>query len=389
MRKRAIWIVLDSAGIGQMPDSALFGDAGADTLGNIYRARGLAIPNMFALGLSHIVGVKWGMRVIAPKGCFGKAAEKARAKDTTSGHWEMAGVIMEPPFRTFPDGFPPKIIKEFERRIKRKVLGNTVESGTEIIARLGAKHMRTKGPIVYTSADSVFQIAAHEDVIEPELLYEMCIEARELMMGEWAVGRVIARPFEGKPGSFARTPRRRDYALPPPSDTVLDALKKLRIPVAGVGKIEDIFCGQGISAVDHTTNNAAGIDATLRFMRSMQEGLIFTNLVDFDMLYGHRNNVEGYGRALEYFDARLLEILDALSENDLLIITADHGCDPTTPGTDHTREYAPILACGPRLRKNVDLGVRDTLADMGATVYEHLSGETFGVGRSFLGEMVF
>ncbi|MBR4435034.1 MAG: phosphopentomutase [Clostridia bacterium] len=382
MKKRAIVIVLDSVGIGAMPDAAEYGDEGSHTLGNINARRPLHIKNLTALGIGNIASSRLEA---APKplAAFGRAAEKTHAKDTTSGHWEMMGLVMDTPFRTYPSGFPRRVMNAFEMRIHRGTLANRVASGTVIINELGDEHMRTGKPIVYTSADSVFQIAAHEDVIPLEKLYSMCETAREILVGDDLVGRVIARPFVGANGDYRRTENRRDYAVAPLGETVLDALYLKGLDTVAIGKIEDIFDRRGIRTVDHTKNNAAGIDSTLGLIREGRGDFIFTNLVDFDSLYGHRNDVEGYADALEYFDERLAEMLAALKEGDLLIITADHGCDPTTASTDHSREYIPVLAYGAGV-KSADLGTLDSFADIGATVYEYLTGETFPTGRSFL-----
>lgn len=388
MQKRAILIVLDSAGIGALPDAAAFGDEGANTLGNIRRVRGrLALPNLYRLGLANIEGSTLPDVAAAPAGAFGRCAEHTLAKDTTCGHWEMAGLPLDKPFRTYPNGFPAELMHRFEQAIGRGTLGNCVASGTEIIQRLGDEHVRTGFPIVYTSADSVFQIAAHEQVIPVEQLYQICETARSLLTGDNLVGRVIARPFIGSSGAYQRTERRRDYALPPFSDTILDALDGAGFPVVGIGKIEDIFCHRGVTMVDHTRNNPDGIAATQRFIESGEGAFIFVNLVDFDMLYGHRNDVEGYAAALEAFDRALPAMLGALRENDILMVTADHGCDPTTPGTDHTREYIPLVVAGPHVRSGVNLGTRDTFADIGATVYEYLTGNRWHVGNSFLNDI--
>lgn len=388
MQKRAILIVLDSAGIGALPDAAAFGDEGANTLGNIRRVRGrLALPNLYRLGLANIEGSTLPDVAAAPAGAFGRCAEHTLAKDTTCGHWEMAGLPLDKPFRTYPNGFPAELMHRFEQAIGRGTLGNCVASGTEIIQRLGDEHVRTGFPIVYTSADSVFQIAAHEQVIPVEQLYQICETARSLLTGDNLVGRVIARPFIGSSGAYQRTERRRDYALPPFSDTILDALDGAGFPVVGIGKIEDIFCHRGVTMVDHTRNNPDGIAATQRFIESGEGAFIFVNLVDFDMLYGHRNDVEGYAAALEAFDRALPAMLGALRENDILMVTADHGCDPTTPGTDHTREYIPLVVAGPHVRAGVNLGTRDTFADIGATVYEYLTGNRWHVGNSFLNDI--
>ena len=386
MKKRAFIIVLDSVGIGSLPDAREFGDEGAHTLGHIWEQRGMNIPNMLSLGLGNIEGSRMPA-VKYPRAAFGRSLEVTKAKDTTSGHWEMAGFPMNVPFRTYPDGFPPYLIERFEKAIGRGILGNEVASGTEIIQRLGDEHVRTGKPIVYTSADSVFQIAAHEEVIPLEELYRLCTVAREMLVGDDLVGRVIARPFVGGNGVYKRTENRRDYALAPMEPTILDALCEKGMDVVGVGKIEDIFAHRGITTVDHTKNNPDGIEATLRFLREGKGDFIFTNLVDTDMLYGHRNDVEGYGAALEYFDAKLPEILAAMTEEDLLIVTADHGCDPCYPGTDHTREYIPILALKGR-GKAADLGTRTSFADLGATVYEYLTGEKWRCGESFLESLV-
>lgn len=389
MAKRVILIVMDSVGIGALPDAASFGDEGAHTLGNIYRSRGcLALPHLTSLGLAKIEDSRLPDSGLPAAGNFGRCAEQTLAKDTTCGHWEMAGLPLEAPFKTYPQGFPEELMREFESRIDRRTLGNCVASGTEIIQRLGDEHVETGFPIVYTSADSVFQVAAHEGVIALDELYRICGIARELLQGDYLVGRVIARPFLGGDGRYTRTENRRDYAMPPFSDTILDGLYKRGVPTIGVGKIEDIFCHRGLSAADHTTNNRDGIAATLRYMRSEESGLIFTNLVDFDMLYGHRNDVEGYAKTLEAFDAALPEILGAMREQDMLIITADHGCDPTFPGTDHTREYIPLLVTGPGLKRGVDLGTRHSFADIGATVFEYLSGQSWPAGRSFLADIM-
>lgn len=387
--KRAILVVLDSAGIGSLPDAADFGDDGANTICNIFTHRGrLDLPNLYAMGLSRIEGAErlpaYGGQV---KGGYGRAAEKTHAKDTTCGHWEMAGIIMEEPFKTYPKGFPPHIIRAFEQRIGRGALGNVVASGTAIIQELGDEHVKTGKPIVYTSADSVFQIAAHEEVIPLAELYQMCETARELLVGPDLVGRVIARPFIGAEGAYTRTGNRRDFAVPPIEDTILDGLTAQGYTTIAVGKIEDIFCHRGISLANHTKNNPDGIEATLGYIREGAGDFIFTNLVDTDMLYGHRNDVEGYARALEYFDSKLPDLLVAMGPEDLLIITADHGCDPTWPGTDHTREYIPILAYHKGLNQAVPLGTRQTFADIGSTVFEHITGTPWHTGASFLQEL--
>ena len=357
MKKRAILIVLDSAGIGALPDAADFGDVGANTICNIYEKRGrLDVPNMRKLGLAHIDGCRLPKTDDELIGSYAKCAEQTHAKDTTCGHWEMAGLALDEAFKTYPNGFPKEFMDAFEQRIGRGTLGNVVASGTQIIQELGDEHVRTGKPIVYTSADSVFQIAAHEEIIPLPELYRICEIAREMLTGEYLVGRVIARPFLAGKG----------------------------MDVVGIGKIEDIFCHRGITTVDHTKNNPDGIRATQRFLDEGTGDFIFTNLVDTDMLYGHRNDWEGYARALEYFDAHLPEMYLSMQEGDILFVTADHGCDPTFPGTDHTREYIPLLICGKHVRHGVDLGVRKQFSDIGATIYEYLTGESWREGESFL-----
>ncbi len=388
-KRRAIVIVLDSVGIGEQPDAAEFGDVGSHTLGNIRKVRGhLDLPNMTALGLASIENSRLDTMGLTPTGAYGRLAELTKAKDTTCGHWEMAGLPLKQAFKTYPEGFPKCLLDEFEAKIGRGTIGNEVASGTEIIQRLGDEHVKTGKPIVYTSADSVFQIAAHEGVIPLQEQYRICEIARELLNDdEFFVGRVIARPFEGTSGAYTRTENRKDYAVEPFKDTVLDALDKRGLPVVGIGKIEDIFCHRGVTIVDHTKNNHTGIESTIRFLEEGTGSFIFTNLVDFDMLYGHRNNVEGYAEALETFDATLPHIMGAMKEDDILMITADHGCDPTTPSTDHSREYIPLVVGGKHVKKNVNLGTRKTFADIGATVFDYLAGETWDVGTSFLKEI--
>jgi len=368
-----------------LPDAADFGDAGSNTIGHIIEKRGLNTPNLDKLGLRSIKETGFTDESVIPVGCYGRAAEKTHAKDTTCGHFEIAGYIMEKPFRVYPKGFPRRIIEEFERRIGYKTMGNYPASGTQIINDLGDDHLLNGQPIIYTSADSVFQIAAHEGVIPLEELYRICGIAREMLMGDDLVGRVIARPFDSTyDGRYYRTENRKDFALPPEQDTVLNALEQAGYDVVGIGKIEDIFCRSGITEVDHTRNNPDGIEALIRYAQSEKNGLIFTNLVDFDMLYGHRNDVEGYGRALEQFDENLPRILEAMGEEDLLIITADHGCDPTTRSTDHSREYVPVLVYGKSIKQNIDLGTRETFADIAATIAEFFGIGKWNVGTSFL-----
>ena len=384
---RVIWIVLDSVGIGEMPDAADYGDVGSDTLGNIARQRALHLPNMCRLGLGNIKPLNGLPPAESPAGSFGRCALASPGKDTTTGHWEMAGIHLEQPFPLFPHGFPREIMDDFERRIARGSLGNKAASGTEIIKELGVEHMRTGSPIVYTSADSVFQVAAHEEVIPLWEQYKICETARELLRGPFEVGRVIARPFVGSPGAFTRTANRKDYAVPPPRGMLLDVLEEHDVPVFSVGKIFDVFLGRGIRDYAKTKNNADGMAHTLEAMRSCERGLIFVNLVDFDQQYGHRNDVEGYASALEEFDTWLPQFFAEEREGDLAILTADHGCDPTTPSTDHSREYVPLLVSGPRARQGVNLGVRATLSDIGQTVADNF-GAKIAKGTTFLPEIL-
>jgi phosphopentomutase len=384
--QRVIWIVLDSVGIGEMPDAEAYGDRGSDTLGNIARRRRLHLPNLCRLGLANIKALEGLEPSAEPQAAFGRCALASPGKDTTTGHWEMAGIHLEKPFPLFPRGFPPAIIDEFERRIGRSVLGNKAASGTEIIEELGEEHMRTGSPIVYTSADSVFQIAAHEEVITLFELYKMCETARELLRGPYEIGRVIARPFLGSPGAFTRTANRHDYAVAPPQGMLLDQLEARDVEIFSVGKIFDVFLGRGIGDHEKTKSNADGMAKTLAAMDSLERGLIFVNLVDFDMLYGHRNDVEGYARALEEVDAWLPSFEAKLAPGDLAILTADHGCDPTTASTDHSREYVPLLAYGPNSRPGVNLGLRGTLSDIGQTVAANF-GTDIAKGKSFLAEI--
>lgn len=381
--KRVFWVVLDSVGAGALPDAEKYGDAGANTLGHIVERENPPMPHMRAMGLGLIPGVGGPVpeKVV---GAFGRAVEVSAGKDTTTGHWEMAGLRLEKPFPSYPGGFPQEVIRAFEDAIGTKTLGNYPASGTVILDELGEEHLRTGYPIVYTSADSVFQIACHEDVYSPEALYDMCRKAREILRGEHAVGRVIARPFAGPgKGRFVRTPRRRDFSLEPTGRTVLDALKDKGVFTMGIGKIEDIFCMQGLCESDHAAGNPACVDALLRAMRRDFTGLVFVNLVDFDSVYGHRRDVKGYADALAYFDARLGEIQALMGPDDLLILTADHGCDPVHTGTDHTREYIPILAWSPAMTEGIDLGTRATYADIAATVAELLGAEERFGAQSF------
>ncbi|NMB02645.1 MAG: phosphopentomutase [Firmicutes bacterium] len=387
--KRIAVVVLDSVGVGELPDAHLYGDEGSNTLGNIARqVGGLKMPHAQKLGLGNIIPIEGVSETKEPQAAWGKMAEVSKGKDTTTGHWEIAGLALEAPFPTYPNGFPHELIQEFESRIGRQSLGNYPASGTAILEELGAEHMATGFPIVYTSADSVFQIACHEEIVPLEQLYQWCQIARDLLQGEHGVGRVIARPFVGEPGSFKRTANRHDYSLPPFAPTVLDALTESGIPVYAVGKISDIFAGKGISESFPTKSNQEGVDRTVELLATKQEDcLIFSNLVDFDMHWGHRNNVEGYARGLEEFDARLPEILQALKPGDLLFILADHGCDPTTPSTDHSREYVPLLVAGEQVQA-VDLGTRASFADVAKSVADYFGVDYETVGTSFIGEIL-
>jgi phosphopentomutase len=381
--RRVVWIVLDSVGVGAMPDSAAFNDPpGADTLGNIARQRPLKLPNLCRLGIGNIKQAGNLQPVDEPLASWGRCTLASPGKDTTTGHWEMVGIHLDRPFPLFPNGFPRDIMDEFEKRIGRRALGNYAASGTEIIKDLGEEHMRTGSPIVYTSADSVFQIAAHEEVIPIWEQYKICETARDILRGPNEVGRVIARPFIGSPGAFTRTSNRKDYAVPPPKGMLLDRLDDADVMVHSVGKIFDVFLGRGIREFDKTKNNADGMEKTVEAMDDTPEGLIFVNLVDFDQNYGHRNDVEGYAKALEAVDAWVPSLLAKLTPGDLLIFTADHGCDPTVPGTDHTREYVPLLAYSPG-QPGRDLGLRATLSDIGQTVAENF-GTNLKHGTSFL-----
>ena len=370
MGRRVFLVVLDSVGIGALPDAELYGDEGSNTLAAAAKSNGFSMEHMEKLGLFNIEGVtqlKKGTE--EPAGAYGRAKEASKGKDTTIGHWEIAGVISERPLPTFPGGFPQELLIEFTERTGRRVLCNKPYSGTEVIRDYGKEHMETGALIVYTSADSVFQIAAHEAVVPVEELYRYCEIARELCRGVYGVGRVIARPFEGE-YPFVRTPRRHDYSLEPPKRTMLNILADNGYDVIGVGKINDIFAGSGITEFVRTSGNEEGIEQMISYGEKEFNGLCFVNLVDFDMKYGHRNDVEGYGAALSYFDAQLPRMLERLKEGDLLIITADHGCDPSTPSTDHSREYVPLIVTGPGLKRNVDLGTRECFADTGATVLD-------------------
>ncbi len=388
--RRVFLIVLDSLGCGALPDAADFGDTGAHTLDHLVRAAGgLDAPRLVALGLGHVPGVESLPRVKAPQGAFGRCAERSPGKDTSTGHWEMMGLVLDKQFPVYPDGFPDEILLPFiERAMVPGVLCNQPASGTAVIEELGSEHIASGKPIVYTSADSVFQIACHEEHFGLERLYEVCEIARKILT-PYGVGRVIARPFVGKPGAFQRTYNRRDYSLVPFRETVLDRLKKKGVPVVGVGKISDIFAGRGLTQDVHTEGNVDGMRATIELARTQASGLVFVNLVDFDMLYGHRRDSAGYRRALEVFDRDLVELESLLREDDIVLLSADHGNDPTfTANTDHTREYVPILALGKRVKAGVDLGTRASFADIGATVEEALGLAPVGPGKSFLPQIL-
>lgn len=385
--RRMVLLALDSAGIGEMPDAAAWGDAGADTIGHIIALENPQLPSLQRLGLGNIREMALLPPAAEPEGAFGKAAIYSNGKDTTVGHWEIAGLMTPRPFPTYPDGFPDRILIPFQNAIGRTVLGNKPASGTEIIKELGAEHLRTGKPILYTSADSVFQVAAHEQVIPLEELYRICRIARNLLDGPDRVGRVIARPFVGEPGAFQRTENRKDFAIPPPEKTLLDHLKDAGFATIGVGKIPLIFDFVGISEHLEAHNNAESLDQTIQALQRAPEGLIFVNLVDFDMLWGHRRDSKGYARGLEYLDGRIPEIQQAMQEDDCLIMTADHGCDPAYRGSDHTREYVPILVYSKSLVGGVNLGTRSTLADMGQTVAENF-GLRLSFGTSFLKELI-
>ncbi len=395
---RIVWIVLDSVGIGELPDAADYGDVGRNTLGHIAESRPLEIPNLVRLGLANIAPLKHLAPASAPLAAYGKGATSSPGKDTTTGHWEMAGVWLDQAFPVYKHGFPRELIEEFEKQIGRKTIGNKPASGTEILKELGEEHVRTGQPIVYTSGDSVFQIAAHEDVIPIAELYRMCEIARKLLDGPHRVGRVIARPFTGAAGNFSRTSRRHDYAVDPPKPMLMDVLKERGVPVFGVGKIHDIYNGRGVAEYVTTKNNTDGMEKMAVAVRERKNGLIFCNLVDFDMLYGHRKDVEGFAKSLEEFDRLLTDFLPLLGPSDLLMITADHGCDPDPrwATTDHSREYVPVLAYSPKSAPSanpsagspagVNLGIRETLADMGQTIAENF-GTRILHGKSFLPQL--
>jgi phosphopentomutase len=387
--RAAALVVLDSVGIGGAPDAGDFGDDGSATLPHIAEAvGGISLPVLGRLGLGHTAAIEGVTPEESPEGAFGRMTERSAGKDTTTGHWEIGGLILERPFPLYPQGFPPEVMEPFEEAIGTGTLGNYPASGTEIIEELGREHMATGRPIVYTSGDSVFQIATHIEVVPLERLYEMCRIARELLRGRHEVGRVIARPFRGAPGAFQRTPDRHDYSVLPPSDTVLDEILGAGLEVRGVGKISDIFGGRGLSHSRPTRSNDDGVDGIIEQLGEMDRGLVFANLVDFDSAYGHRNDPEGYAGALVAFDGRLPEIVDALHADDVLILTADHGNDPTTPSTDHSREQVPLLGAGERVRAGTDLGTRSTFADCGATVAEMLGVDTKTSGTSFAADLL-
>ena len=381
--KRVFLIVLDSVGIGAMPDAAEFGDEGSNTLGAASTSPYFSMPNMKRLGLFNIDGVTCGEREEKPEGAVARMTEVSKGKDTTIGHWEIGGVISPEPLPTFPDGFPQELLEAFEKETGRGVICNKPYSGTEVIKDYGREHVETGKLIVYTSADSVFQIAAHEDLVPIDELYRYCQIARRLCAGKYGVGRVIARPFEGE-WPYKRTSRRHDYSLTPPKATMLDAIKESGKEVIAVGKINDIFAGQGVTEMVRTSGNGEGIDRTLEYLKKDFEGLCFINLVDYDMLYGHRNDVDGYAKALTYFDERLPEILQAMKEEDILMITADHGCDPITPSTDHSREYTPLIIAGAPVKPGVNLGTRASFADTAATILDYLEVKGEISGESFL-----
>lgn len=385
---RIFLIVLDGVGIGELPDAGDYGDQGSNTLLHVAQTvPSIRLPQLERLGLGRILDLPGVRAVVDPKGARARLAERSPGKDSTTGHWEIAGLVLERAFPTYPAGFPEELLSRFSERVGRGWIGNTAESGTAIIDRLGEQHQRSGDWIVYTSADSVFQIAAHEATVPLEELYAACRAAREMLTGEHAVGRVIARPFVGEPGAYRRTANRRDFSLEPPAPTLLDRLTEAGWPVIAVGKVDDLFAGRGITEALHTSSNAEGEDILAELARKAGAGLVFANLVDFDTLYGHRNDPIGFARALEEFDDRLAEILGHLRTDDLCLITADHGNDPVTPSTDHSREYVPLLAAGARVRPGTDLGTRDTFADIGASIAQAFDLRPLAAGRSFLREI--
>ncbi|NIS16338.1 MAG: phosphopentomutase [candidate division Zixibacteria bacterium] len=386
---RVILLILDACGIGELPDAADYGDKGANTICNIAKkVGGLNLPNMQGMGLGNIADIEGVPAIDKPSAFYGKMAELSKGKDSTVGHWELAGLVMGEPFPVFPDGFPSELIGKFERLSGFKVIGNKAASGTEIIAELGDEHRKTGKLIVYTSADSVFQIAAHTDVVSLEKLYEACVLARRMLTGEWGVSRVIARPFVGESGSYVRTSDRKDFSIEPVDETMLDKLIKAEYQVIGIGKIEDLFAGRGLTESYHTGNNKHGVDMLLKMIAEKDRGLIFINLVDFDMLWGHRNDYESFGRGLEDFDKRLPEILNTLNDDDLLIITADHGCDPTIEtSTDHSREYVPLLVYAHGFKNQKSLGTRASFADVAQTICQNFNLEPMKHGKGFLNDL--
>ena len=391
---KVVLIITDSLGVGALPDANVYGDKGADTFGHIAKAfdregREFKIPNLKKLGIGNIEGVLEGKFAVEnPVGCYGKMAELSTGKDTTTGHWEIAGIKTEVPFKTYPDGFPRDFMEAFEKEIGIECIGNYPASGTTIIEELGPEHEATGKPIVYTSADSVFQIAANIDIMPLERLYEICETARRLLVGEWACGRVIARPYVIRDGNRERTSDRRDYAVTPPEDTILDFVSEAGLEMYGVGKIGDIFNQKGLTTDIHTVSNMDGVDKTIEALAKEFDGFLFVNLVDFDSKYGHRRDAIGYGECIEEFDARLPEIMEALAEDDVLMITADHGNDPVAEGTDHTREYVPVLVYGKSCKKGVNVGIRESFADVGATVSDILGVKMPVIGKSFKGEIL-
>ncbi len=388
MIERVFFIVLDACGVGELPDAAAYGDVGTNTLGHVAEAvDGLQCPCLEKLGLGKITPIAGLSDQVQAVGGYGKMAEQSAGKDSTTGHWELAGLVTSSPFPLYPEGFPEEVLLEFRRRTGYDILGNRPASGTVIIDELGEEHLASGKVIVYTSADSVFQIAAHTDKVPLSELYRICEIAREILVGEHGVSRVIARPFIGRPGAFKRTTDRRDYSLPPSGPTILDRAQAAGIPTIGVGKIGDLFAEQGLDRVIHTKSNVDGMNQTLALAHEEQRGLIFVNLVEFDMLWGHRNDPENFARALEACDPQLEELLGVLKPTDLLLIAADHGCDPTTPSTDHSREYVPILAYSPDLTRDVALGTRETFADAAATVADAFGCATPEVGTSFLSQL--
>lgn len=386
--KRVFLIVLDSFGIGEMPDAAKYGDEGSNTISAVSKVDGFNMKNMRSYGLFNIDGVKCYKKSINPKGAFARMTEISKGKDTTIGHWEIAGIQSEQPLPTFPNGFPEEVINKFEELTGRKVICNKPYSGTQVLLDYGKEHVETGALIVYTSADSVFQIAAHEEVVPVEELYNYCEIAREMLVGEVGVGRVIARPFVGEYPNYTRTSNRHDYSLVPPKTTMLDQLKDNNYSVIAVGKINDIFAGKGITEFVRTKNNDDGMEKTIEFAKKEFEGLCFVNLVDFDMLYGHRNDVVGYANALTKFDEQVTDVISNLNEEDILIITADHGCDPTTPSTDHSREYTPMVMIGKKVKSGTNLKTRESFSDIAATILEYFGVEQEVSGESFLGKVL-